>query len=341
MKSRILGFVLVLALLIALPVQTSYADTTLDGKLNKLISTRSEHWANEVMNKLIDKGILIFNDENADYDTAIKKSEFAELLCLALDIEINYLVKPNIKDYYDDIDPDAPYLYYVSNLVIADVFKAGGSFNPDSNLSREEMVYYFMQAYKYKMGDEYKVIKLEDVSFNDAKEIKAEYSGKISEAQHYKFVIGNGDNKFNPKNKASRAEVATLTLRLSDYLSSINNKLEIKSEVVYNDKSIEMKIIIKNISEESVFIHFNSGQRYDFQLLDENKNVLWTWSANKMFTQALNTLEIKAGDTVVFTEIVPEEEYLDFKDKIEYFRGYITGTESSINQKGYETNVDR
>lgn len=341
MKTKFLGFVLAGALLLSTPVQAVYADTTDENKIIRVISSFSEHWANEAIHKLSEKDAFLFDDQELGYDVAIKKSEFAKIICVALDIQINYLIKPDIKDYFDDIDPNAPYASYVIDLVTANVFEGGGSFNPDDNLSREEMVGYLMNAYKFKMGDEYKMIKLEEPSFDDADKITPEYSGRISQAQHYKLILGNGDNMFNPQRKASRAEAATVVVRLSDFLSSQNIQVTVKPEAIVKDNSIEMKITIKNDSEKDIFIEYTSGQKFDFQLLDADKNTLWTWSANKMFIQALSTMEIKAGETVEFSDIISEDEYAAIKDEIVYFRAYITGSASFIDQQGYEIEISK
>lgn len=341
MKTKILGLVLAGALLLSVPVQAMYADTQDVNKIVKVISSFSGHWASEAIHRLSEKNAFPFDDEKLDYDVAIKKSEFARILCLVLDIQINYLVQPDIKDYFDDIESTAPYASCVIDLVTANVFKAGGSFNPDDNLSREEMVYYLMNAYKFKMGEEYKMIKLEDANFDDTDKITPEYSEKISEAKQHKLILGNGKNMFNPKKSASIAEAATAVVRLSDFLSLKNIKVEVKPEAILKNNSIELKIIVKNDSKNDICIEFTSGQRFDFQLLDAEKNVLWTWSANKMFIQVLSTLEIKAGETVEFSDIISEGEYSEFKDKIVYFRGYITGASSFINQKGYEVELSR
>jgi hypothetical protein len=341
MKRKILGFLLAGALLISVPVQATFADTLDASKLNKVIIIHKEHWASEAMLKLSERDALIFEDETLGYDVTIKKSEFAMILCRALDIQINYLIKPDIKDYFDDVDENAPYASYVINLVTANVFEAGGNFNPDDSLSREEMIYYLMKAYKFKMGEDYTMKMFEESNFADADKITSEYSDAISEAKHHKIIIGNGNNDFNPKKSASRAEFATALVRVSDFLSSKNIQIEVKPEAIVKENSIEMKIIVKNNSEEDICIEFHSGQRFEFQLLDADKNVLWTWSANKMFIQVLSTLELKAGETVEFSDTISEDEYSEIKDKIVYFRAYITGGSSFINRQGYEVELSR
>lgn len=336
MKVKVLGLVLAGVLLFSMPIQAVQSGNLDREREIKVISSISNHWASEAINKLSEKNAFLFDDQNLGYDVEIKRSEFAKILCVALDIQMNYIAQPNIKDYFDDVEPDAPYVAYVIDLITANIFEANSSFNPDDSLSREEMVNYLMKAYKYKMGEDYEMIKIEEPSFEDADDINPEYSAKISEAQHHKLVLGNGNNKFEPKRNSSRAEVAAVTVRLSDFLSSQNIKVAVEPEIIINEKSMEMKVTIKNDSKQDIFIEFTSGQKFDFQLLDADKNVLWTWSANKLFIQVLKTMEIKAGETITFSDIVNEEEYAEFEDKIVYFKAYITGASSFINQQGYE-----
>lgn len=338
MKIKILGLILAGILLISVPAHAMY--NNMEGNdLVKIISYNPAHWAEEAIKRLSEKNAFLFDEK--DYDIAIKKSEFAKILSVALDIKMNYFVQPDIKDYFDDIDPTAPYASYVIDLVTANVFEAGGNFNPDDNLSREEMVNYLMNAYKFKMGEEYKMIKLIAPSFDDADKITPEYSGSVSQAQYYKLIFGNGNNMFNPQKDASRAEAATVVVRLMDLLESQNTQIPVTTEAVFNeDNSIEMKIIIKNESENDVSIEFFSGQKYDFKLLDADKNILWTWSANKLFIQMLSTMEIKAGETVEFIEVVTADEYAPAtKDEIVYVQAFITGSADFINQDGYETEL--
>lgn len=339
MKTRILGLILVCVMLLTIPAYAMY--TTMEGNdIIKIISYNPSHWAEEAINRLLEKEAFLLKDEN--YDTPVTKSEFAKMLSVALDIKMYYFVQPDIKDYFDDIDPEAPYASYVIDLVTANVFESGGSFNPDAYLTREEMVNYLMNAYTYIKGEEYTMIKFTEPSFDDADKISPEYIIKISQAQHYSLIFGSGNNLFNPQRNATRAEVATVIVRLMDLLDTLNlqnTQVKITTEAVMKeDNSIEMKIIIKNESENDASIEFFSGQKYDFKLLDADKNILWTWSANKLFLQVLSTMEIKAGETVEFVEVVSADEYAPAtKDEVVYVHAFITGKAGFINPEGYET----
>ncbi len=68
-----------------------------------------------------------------------------------------------------------------------------------------------------------------------------------------------------------------------------------------------IKVTLKatNIQEKDVYLKFNSGQRFDFQLYkDGGKEGVYTWSANKMFTMNVSTIKLKMAERETYkTEI--------------------------------------
>ncbi|MCK5031693.1 MAG: hypothetical protein KAR64_09510 [Thermoplasmatales archaeon] len=48
---------------------------------------------------------------------------------------------------------------------------------------------------------------------------------------------------------------------------------------------ITLKIF--NYTEEEITFHFNTGQRYDFIIEDEEENEIWRWSKDMMFAMVL------------------------------------------------------
>jgi hypothetical protein len=61
-------------------------------------------------------------------------------------------------------------------------------------------------------------------------------------------------------------------------------------------QTVSMEMHVANPGPESVILHFNSGQTYDFRALDPEGKVLWAWSQGKAFTMALQERELKAGE---------------------------------------------
>jgi hypothetical protein len=298
----------------------------------------SSHWSKDTVQKLSEKGAIPFQEMQFLPDKAIKKFEFALMLHKALDIQINYFKEPNIKDYFDDIKQDAPYASAVIDLVTANIFEGKGNFKPEEALPKEEMVHYIMRAYQYKMADNFETIKIGPATFKDADKIDTEYSGDVARAQHYGLIVGNGNNLFQPKKSATRAETAVVISRLMELLEK-QNKVTVEPKAFIKDEAIEMKITINNNTKNDIVITNISGQKFDFELLDANKKALYRWSADKTFIMALTTTKIEAGKSMEFSDTLSGDAYQAIKDKIVFLKAYITGKAEFINANGYEINL--
>lgn len=299
----------------------------------------STHWSKDAVKKLSEKGVIPFEKQVLP-EKPIKRYEFAVMLHKATDISINYFREPNIKDYFDDIRQDAPYASAIIDLVTANIFEAKGSFKPEEVLSKEEMVHYIMKAYEYKMADKFNLIKVGPPTFKDADQISPEYSGDVARAQYYGLIVGNGNNLFQPKKAASRAETIVIMSRLVDLLEKQNQVLVEPTAKVKAD-SIEMKITIKNKTANDLFITNCSGQKYDFELLDADRKSVYRWSADKSFIMALTTTKIEAGKKIEYSETLSGNEYKAIKDKMFYLKAYITGDAEFVNSKGYEIALNK
>lgn len=56
-------------------------------------------------------------------------------------------------------------------------------------------------------------------------------------------------------------------------------------------------LVITNDTEEDVTLEFTSGQLFEYQLLDSKGEIQFTYSMNKMFTQALSKHVVKVGES--------------------------------------------
>lgn len=337
MKKSFAGIILVMVMLFSSVY--SFAQTAENTQVVKY-SDIATHWSKVAVQNLLKKNAIPFHGANFNPDYSIKKSEMAIMLHNALDIQIAYLVKPNIKDYFDDIKQDAPYADTVIDLVSANIFEGKGHFNPEGNLTKEEMIHYVMQAYKYKMGDNYAMIKIGPATFRDADQISAEFGGDVARAQHEQLVAGNGNHMFQPKKAATRAEAAVVINKLTELLEKQNQQVLVQPEVVVKTDSIEMKIMVKNNTKSDIIIENTSGQKFDFELLDKNKSIVYKWSADKSFVAALTTTKIEAGKTVEFSDTLSSDDYKALKGKISYLKAYITGKASFIKAEGYELKIN-
>ena len=60
-----------------------------------------------------------------------------------------------------------------------------------------------------------------------------------------------------------------------------------------------MRLVVRNRSDRTVVVPFNSGQHVDFEVLQEDR-LIWSWSRDRAFTQALTTLTLKPREEAVF-----------------------------------------
>jgi len=54
-----------------------------------------------------------------------------------------------------------------------------------------------------------------------------------------------------------------------------------------NGEPIKMTLRVSNYTKEDITFHFNTSQRYDFIIEDEEKNEIWRWSKDMMFAMVL------------------------------------------------------
>lgn len=90
----------------------------------------------------------------------------------------------------------------------------------------------------------------------------------------------------------------------------------------------ELTAIIElyNISEDTIRLHYPSGQLYDLCLCRDDSEV-WRWSDDKFFTMALQFKDLEAGDRLYYREKVPIKEGLSAGS---YILGGEIATESSL-----------
>jgi hypothetical protein len=60
----------------------------------------------------------------------------------------------------------------------------------------------------------------------------------------------------------------------------------------------EFALAVENTAAKLVELRFPSGHTHDFVVLDEREREVWRWSAGRMFTQALQTKQLKRGDVL-------------------------------------------
>jgi hypothetical protein len=65
---------------------------------------------------------------------------------------------------------------------------------------------------------------------------------------------------------------------------------------------VRLTLHITNSTAESVELRFSSGKTHDFVILDSKGVEVWRWSADRMFTQALQTRALRVSESVTYEE---------------------------------------
>ncbi len=301
----------------------------------------SGHWAEGAIEKYADRAVFSGQDGKFQPDKAITRSEFVLMLHKALDIKIKYAKTPDIKEFFEDVENQDAGARELYDLVVSDTIDRKGLFKPKEALPRDEMVHYVINALKNVTGGNYAIIKMMPAPFADDDRITPAYKNDIVEAVLLKIINGKGGNMLYPQNGSTRAEAAVVIDRLMKTIASFKEDVEVKPSVETDGSSLKLKLSITNNSGEQITINHSSGQKYDFALLDAERNSLYRWSADKMFIAALTTTTIGAGETAEFTEELSGDFYNGIKDRVAYMTAYITGDSSAfnVNPEGYEVPV--
>ncbi len=339
MKKKIFTFLLAAVLVLAsVPAfaQTKPQSDTADGKYTDI----SGHWAFDAINKVADESI--FAGGKFEPNKSITRREFALMLHKALGINIMYFRATDISEYFTDVKNDDPVASNLYDLVTANIIDYKGSFKPDGTLSREDMVHFIINSLEYMTGGDYAMIKIYPEPFADDSKINSAYKNDFVKAQVLKLVNGTGKRMFLPNNDATRAEAATVAYRLLNLLQSLTVKEEVKviPSAVMGDGNISFKLTVVNNTKKEITINHSSGQKYDFALLDADRNVLYTWSADKMFAMMMGSTVLKPGESMEFSDTVVLEDYMD---KAVYMKASIVGESQDfvINPDGYETKIEK
>lgn len=95
------------------------------------------------------------------------------------------------------------------------------------------------------------------------------------------------------------AKVGNMTLPNQ---GGIELSAQFPSEPVFlnQQQTVEATITLINHSEETIRLDFTSGQTFEIYLYDDNDQLVTLWSKDRMFTQALHSIEIKPGSAERF-----------------------------------------
>lgn len=168
-----------------------------------------KHWAKENITKLYDMGIVNGDAEgNFNPDNKITRAEFTAMIVRMLKLdELTYI------KMFDDVVAKDWYAKAIQTAVSNGIVKGDGdNFRPNDSITRQEMAIIAMSAYELKMGE----LSTGKINCEDVDDISSWAIDAVSKAYTAGIINGKGDNRFEPKTNTTRAEAATVIIRIAD-----------------------------------------------------------------------------------------------------------------------------
>lgn len=81
-------------------------------------------------------------------------------------------------------------------------------------------------------------------------------------------------------------------------MEQLIEQLSMNATIDTTEDTVSFKFSLENTAEEPVILGFTSSQQYEVQVTNEAGESVYTFSADKMFTQELTTEELASGDSL-------------------------------------------
>ena len=91
------------------------------------------------------------------------------------------------------------------------------------------------------------------------------------------------------------------------------------------DENMEVSIEIMNRSDRSKSLEFSSGKIYDIYIRNTEGRIIYTWSKNKVFSQAFKEIKIDSRGSINYEEKI---KLSDFEEGTYYIEAVIEATEN-------------
>lgn len=166
------------------------------------------HWAENAINYIYGIGLVNgTSEDNFSPNKQMTRGMFVTVLGRLAGVNTE-----NIKTGFSDVSQNQYYAPYIKWAVDNKLVNGKGNhlFAPNEAITREEMAV-IMANYIKLVG---KDIKTAQNEFADANDISIWAKDSVNMMQALGLIQGKNDNKFDPKSTATRAEVATIFVRL-------------------------------------------------------------------------------------------------------------------------------
>ena len=177
----------------------------------------TNHWAENDIRTLVSKGIMDgYGGGSYQPEKAVSRAEFAKLI-----VESLGLATSTNHTNLTDINKGDWFYPWVSSAVQAGIINGypDKTFQPDKEISRQEMATMLVRSLALK-----DIFLVEaQLSFKDNAEIIPGFKKDIQRVLSRQLMNGHDDNTFEPTGSATRAESATVLVRMLNILSVPKN----------------------------------------------------------------------------------------------------------------------
>lgn len=173
-----------------------------------VFSDMMTHWAKNVVEELAVKNIISGRaPELYVPNGTITRAEFATLLVQTLQLE------GDIKVTFADVDINDWYYQYVNVAALHGLVSGvgDGKFNPNANITRQDMAIMIVKAYEKMLGTPVKSVA---VDIKDLSDVSQYAKDRVLAARFNRLIGGYPDGTFKPLANATRAEAAQMIRNL-------------------------------------------------------------------------------------------------------------------------------
>lgn len=176
----------------------------------------SHPWAEKELNYLINTGILDIGDvKTFNADGPVTKGTALKVMMKSLTwfYDGYYSNQQNQNQSFENIKPTHPLYQVIERAVALDILeKDNAVFNVDEPITREELAVWYIRTLGLEQAA--KNHSIYQLNFADAKDIKTENIGFVALA-HSLGLFSIKDNRFNPKQEVTYAELAVSNVQLA------------------------------------------------------------------------------------------------------------------------------
>ncbi|UOF92685.1 S-layer homology domain-containing protein [Fodinisporobacter ferrooxydans] len=190
------------------------------------------HWAEKQLQMMIDRGILQVVNGKVHPDSAITKGDLIRMLILAIGVPLQ--MNPNQAATFSDVQSGSKYFPYVEAAVNNHWISKGAQFNPNDNVTREELAELLTRALGYE--DLAKYSSIFQVPFADKNQIANDFIGDVAIVDGLGIMKGS-DNAFHPKQETTVAQAVVAIVKTVEIM---NHKSA--SGPIYYIKNLQKKI---------------------------------------------------------------------------------------------------